>query len=70
MKMWPVPLAKTNYLSLKGRPAGHGKRWPPGPGVAAACACTGFVIGVVTLTGLGLKLANAIPDHLGRQLCP
>ena len=28
--------------------------------VAAACACTGFVIGVVTLTGLGLKLANAI----------
>ncbi|MDD2966179.1 MAG: TRAP transporter permease [Desulfovibrionaceae bacterium] len=29
-------------------------------GVAAACACTGFVIGVVTLTGIGLKLANAI----------
>jgi TRAP transporter 4TM/12TM fusion protein len=28
--------------------------------VAAACACTGLVIGVVTLTGLGLKLANAI----------
>lgn len=29
-------------------------------GVSAACACTGFVIGVVTLTGVGLKLANAI----------
>ena len=29
-------------------------------GVAAACACTGLVIGVVTLTGMGLKLANAI----------
>lgn len=29
-------------------------------GVSAACACTGFVIGVVTLTGIGLKLANAI----------
>ncbi len=28
--------------------------------VSAACACTGFVIGVVTLTGVGLKLANAI----------
>lgn len=28
--------------------------------VAAACACTGLVIGVVTLTGLGLKLANGI----------
>lgn len=29
-------------------------------GVAAACACTGLVIGVVTLTGMGLKLANTI----------
>lgn len=28
--------------------------------VAAACACTGLVIGVVTLTGIGLKLANGI----------
>lgn len=28
--------------------------------VAAACACTGMVIGVVTLTGIGLKLANGI----------
>ena len=30
--------------------------------VAAACASTGIVIGVVTLTGLGLTLANAIVD--------
>jgi TRAP transporter 4TM/12TM fusion protein len=29
-------------------------------GVAAACASTGLVIGVVTLTGVGLKLANAV----------
>ncbi|MCL1875387.1 MAG: TRAP transporter permease [Synergistaceae bacterium] len=29
-------------------------------GVAAACACTGIVIGVVTLSGVGLKIANAI----------
>lgn len=28
--------------------------------VAAACASTGLVIGVVTLTGMGLKLANTI----------
>ena len=28
--------------------------------VAVACACTGLVIGVVTLTGIGLKLANGI----------
>ncbi|MDR1946924.1 MAG: TRAP transporter permease [Desulfovibrio sp.] len=31
-----------------------------GLAVAAACACTGLVIGVVTLTGIGLKLANGI----------
>lgn len=29
-------------------------------GVAAACACAGIIIGVVTLTGVGLKLANGI----------
>ena len=29
-------------------------------GVAAACACAGMVVGVVTLTGLGLKIANGI----------
>ena len=29
-------------------------------GVAAACACTGIVIGIVTLSGVGLKVAHAI----------
>lgn len=29
-------------------------------GVAAACACAGIVVGVVTLTGLGLKFASLI----------
>lgn len=29
-------------------------------GVAAACACAGMVVGVVTLTGLGLKIANGL----------
>jgi len=29
-------------------------------GVAAACACAGMVVGVVTLTGLGLKIASGI----------
>ncbi len=29
-------------------------------GVATACACAGIIIGVVTLTGVGLKLANGI----------
>ncbi len=29
-------------------------------GVAAACACAGIVVGAVTLTGLGLKIANGL----------
>ncbi|MCK8828384.1 TRAP transporter permease [Natroniella acetigena] len=29
-------------------------------GVAAACACVGFIVGVTTLTGLGLRFANLI----------
>jgi TRAP transporter 4TM/12TM fusion protein len=29
-------------------------------GVAAACACAGMVVGVVTLTGFGLKIASGI----------
>lgn len=29
-------------------------------GVAAACACAGMVVGVVTLTGLGLKIASGL----------
>ncbi|MCC8190039.1 MAG: TRAP transporter permease [Planctomycetes bacterium] len=33
--------------------------------VAAACASTGLVIGVVTLTGVGLKLANAVVSLSG-----
>ena len=53
-------LAQTNYLSLKGVLQAMENGGRLALGVAAACACTGFVIGVVTLTGLGLKLANAI----------
>ncbi len=36
-------------------------------GVAAACACTGIVIGVVTLSGMGLKLATAIVELSGNS---
>ena len=53
-------LAQTNFLSLKGVLQAMENGGRLALGVAAACACTGFVIGVVTLTGLGLKLANAI----------
>jgi TRAP transporter 4TM/12TM fusion protein len=37
-------------------------------GVAAACACCGIIIGVVTLTGLGLKMAAFITYLAGGKL--
>ena len=37
-------------------------------GAAAACACAGLVIGSVTLTGIGLKLANGIVSLAGGHL--
>ena len=37
-------------------------------GVAAACACCGIIIGVVTLTGLGLKMALFITELAGGNL--
>lgn len=39
-------------------------------GVAAACACAGLIIGSVTLTGIGLKLANGIVALAGGYLLP
>lgn len=39
-------------------------------GVAIACATVGFVVGVVTLTGLGLRLANLILMLSGGLLYP
>ena len=37
-------------------------------GIAAACACCGVIIGVVTLTGLGLKMATLITMAAGGSL--
>src|SRR5699024_7022663 len=34
-------------------------------GVAAACACAGIIVGVVTKTGLGLKMGNGLVDIAG-----
>lgn len=53
-------LAQSNRLALKDILQAMENGGRLALGVAAACACTGFVIGVVTLTGVGLKLANAI----------
>ena len=37
-------------------------------GVAIACATAGIIIGVITLTGLGLKMANGLVDLAGGNL--
>ncbi len=37
-------------------------------GIAAACACCGIIVGVVTLTGLGLKMATMITEAAGGNL--
>lgn len=37
-------------------------------GVVAATACAGIIVGTVTLTGIGLKLANGMIDLAGGQL--
>jgi TRAP transporter 4TM/12TM fusion protein len=39
-------------------------------GVAAATACAGIIVGVVTKTGLGLKMANGLLDLSGGALLP
>jgi len=39
-------------------------------GVATACATAGIIIGVVTLTGLGLKMANGLIELAGGYLLP
>ncbi len=37
-------------------------------GVAIACACAGIIIGVVTLTGVGLKMAHGLIELAGGNL--
>ncbi len=39
-------------------------------GVLVACACAGIIVGVVTLTGLGLKLATVLVDLAQGLLLP
>lgn len=39
-------------------------------GVACACACAGMIVGVVTLTGFGLRIADVIVQVARGQLIP
>jgi TRAP-type uncharacterized transport system fused permease subunit len=37
-------------------------------GAATTCACAGIIVGVVTLTGLGLKFSSIVIDYAGGSL--
>ena len=61
-------LKKETRLNLKGLLGAFEDGAKGALGVAAACACAGMVVGVVTLTGLGLKIANGIVTLGGGNL--
>jgi TRAP transporter 4TM/12TM fusion protein len=61
-------LKKETRLNLKGFLGAFEDGAKGALGVAAACACAGMVVGVVTLTGLGLKIANGIVSLGGGNL--
>ncbi|MDD3539020.1 MAG: TRAP transporter permease [Atribacterota bacterium] len=61
-------LKKETRLNLKGLLGAFEDGAKGALGVAAACACAGMVVGVVTLTGLGLKIANGIVSLGGGNL--
>lgn len=53
-------LKKETRLNIKGLLGAFEDGARNALGVAAACACAGMVVGVVTLTGLGLKIASGL----------
>jgi TRAP transporter 4TM/12TM fusion protein len=63
-------LRKATRLSLRDIADGFEAGARNAIGVAIACAAAGIIIGVVTLTGLGLKLGNGLVDLAGGHLLP
>jgi TRAP transporter 4TM/12TM fusion protein len=72
-----IALAASAVDLLRGRPASFGPRdivrgleagAKNALGVIAACACAGIIIGVVTKTGLGLKLGEILVQAAGGKL--
>jgi TRAP transporter 4TM/12TM fusion protein len=73
--VWIVELARTgDRAAIRSFPAQiilaleEGAR--SAVGVAAACACAGIIVGVITLSGLGLKMAGGIVGLAGGLLIP
>ncbi|NLI81271.1 MAG: TRAP transporter permease [Deltaproteobacteria bacterium] len=63
-------LRKSTRMSLRDIADGFEMGARNAIGVAIACATAGIIIGVVTLTGLGLKLAHGLIDLAGGYLLP
>ncbi|MCM3714215.1 TRAP transporter permease [Alkalihalobacillus oceani] len=61
-------LRKTTRMSLKDIIEALEQGARTSIGVAIACACVGIVVGVATMTGFGLKLANGIVTLGGESL--
>lgn len=75
--LWAIILAigasclrKSTRISLKDIVMGLEKGARGVLGVLIACATAGIIIGVVTKTGVGLKLASALLDLAGGKLLP
>lgn len=61
-------LRRENRLTVKGVAVAFEQGARNALGVVAACAATGFIIGSVTQTGLGLKLSQVVMDLAGGNL--
>jgi len=75
--LWAIALAigasmlrSSTRISLKDIVKGLEEGARSALGVVIACATAGIIIGVVTKTGLGLKLGSALIDLAGGQLLP
>ena len=63
-------IRKSTRISWKGVLEGLEAGARAALGVLIACACAGIIVGVVTLTGLGLKLATVLVDLAQGLLLP
>lgn len=61
-------IKKNNSFSIKSVIAAFESGAKGAVGVACACACAGMIVGVVTLTGLGLRVAELIVALAGGRL--
>ena len=70
--IWLIDLIKAGAADVKGFFADIARCLVSGAGtavsVAITCGCAGIIVGVITLTGLGLRMANGIVELAGGNL--